>query len=209
MPDHDHRDDLAALDFYGADESDDHDGAESDALDFSATDEDSAEHSDFDALDDYASAESDGPATELEAIDSAAGATQEADADEDENVQVFTVTNPSDTVSVTALMDGRTHRVELSPKVTSMTESELAEEIVVLADVAQAKGLAGVRSYLVENEAQVLGGEAMSEAMRDFGIDGKALFHDFVDNGMGLPTTEEAEQIQAEVFAARYTTDHD
>ncbi|CDO85912.1 hypothetical protein AWC29_08020 [Mycobacterium triplex] len=50
------------------------------------------------------------------------------------------MTNPPKTVSVAALMDGRTQRVRLSSKVTSMTETELAAEIVVLADLAYKKG---------------------------------------------------------------------
>lgn len=105
-----------------------------------------------------------------------------------------------ETVSVSALMDGRTQRVELSPKVTSMSETELAEEILVIADLARQKGLAAQHSYL-------LGDDSLSETMREMGIDGNDVVRDFMENGIGLTTPEQAAAAQAEVFATRYSTD--
>jgi hypothetical protein len=201
MPQHDDHDDLAALDFYGADESDDA-HAESDALDFSVADDEGDERSGVDALDEYVAAEPEDAGTELEAIDAVTEAAAEPEPDEEDNVQLFTVANPSETVAVSALIDGRTHRVDLSPKATSMSETELADEILVLADLARQKGLAGQHTYLLENAT-------LSETMRDMGLDGSSVLRDFMENGMGLPTPEKAAEAQAEVFASRYATDHE
>jgi hypothetical protein len=205
MPQPDDRDDLAALDFYDADEPDDHSGGEADALDFAPAEDDGAEQSGVDALDEYAPAEAAETETELEAIDAATEATDEQEHDEEDGVALFTVANPADTVSVVALMDGRTHRVQLSPKVTSMTESELAEEIVVLAELARQKGLAGQHSYLIQNASQAEGLQELSEV----GLDGNEFLRIFMETGMQLPTPEQAADAQAEVFATRYGSNGD
>jgi hypothetical protein len=205
MSQHDDRDELAALDFHGADESDDHSGAESDALDFSAAEDDGAEQSAVDALDEYAPAEPEGTETDLEAIDSVTEAAEEQEHEEEDGVALFTVANPADTVSVAALMDGRTHRVDLSPKVTSMSESELAEEVIVLAELARQKGLAGQHTYLIENASQSEGLQELSE----IGLDGNEVLRQFMETGMQLPTPEQAAEAQAEVFATRYGTNGD
>jgi hypothetical protein len=202
MPQHDDHDDLAALDFYGTDEagSEHHSLAEADALDFSGADDQSGAESAEDALDVYAPAESDDTATELAALDQTEATDEEEN--EEDHVGLFTVTNPSDTVSVSALMDGRTYRVELSAKVTNMGESELADEILVLAGLARQKGLAGQHTFLLESDL-------LSEGMRDLGLGGNEVVRDFMENGIGLPTPAQAEAAQAEVFATRYTNDHD
>lgn len=200
----DERDDLAALDFYGADETDAyHDGvAESDALDFSVADDDSDAETPDDAWETYAPAEPEDTGAELAAIDSQTEAVgEEEEDDEDHDAQLFAITNPAGTVSVTGAIDGRTERVDLSPKVSGMNESELAEEIIALADLARIKGLAGQHTYLVENEF-------LSEWMSEFGLAGDEV-REFVESGMGLPTPAQADEAQAEVFANRYADDHD
>ena len=78
------------------------------ALDFSVAESEQAE-SDLDALGDYA---------------------EEPAEDDELPVPVFTVTNPPGTVTVTAFLDGRVKQIDLSPKVTDMTETDLADEIV-------------------------------------------------------------------------------
>ncbi|OBH39609.1 hypothetical protein A5692_00555 [Mycobacterium sp. E342] len=198
MPQYDDRDDLAALDFSAAESGSDV-LEESDALDFSAPAEDDEESS-VDALHDYAPSEPEDLDTDLAAIESQTDTGREAGEGEEEAPQEFTVTNPPETVSVSALMDGRTQRVELSPKVTSMSEAELAEEILVIADLARQKGLAAQHSYL-------LGDDSLSETMREMGIDGGEVVRDFMENGIGLVTPEQAAAAQAEVFATRYATD--
>jgi hypothetical protein len=202
MSQHDEHDDLAALDFSSHQSGSDDDSHEdSDALDFSAAD-DSGEESDVEALSAYAPTEPEENETELEAI---AAATEAAETEEDaeDGLQQFTVTNPPETVSVSALIDGRTQRVQLSPKASSLTESELAEEIIVLAGLARKKGLAGQHTYLFDNASQVEGLQDLDE----LGLDGDQIFRDFVEAGMQLPTPEQADAAQAEVFAARYTVD--
>lgn len=200
MPQHHDHDDLAALDFSSYQSvSDDADVTEADALDFSAAD-DNPEGSAVDALYEYAPAEHDETETELDAIHSATEAPAEEDDDEDDGAQLFTVTNPPETVSVSALMDGRTQRVHLSPRATNMTESELAAEILVLSDLARQKGLAGQHSFLVDNDV-------LSQSLHEMGIDDGEVVRGFMDNFVHLPTAEQAEAAQAEVFAARYATD--
>lgn len=196
MPQHDDHDDLAALDF-SAEESDSDASADSDALDFSPAADHAAEEPAVDTLDEYAPAELEDTGSELEAIDSVTESAEDAEVNEEDGVQLFTMTNPPDTVSVSALMDGRTHRVELSPKAAAMSESELADEILVLAGLARQKGLAGQHTFLLENED-------LSESMHEMGLDGSGLTRDFVEKFMKLSTPEEAEAAQAEVFAARY-----
>lgn len=199
MPQYNDHDDLAALDF-SAVESGSDSIEESDALDFSVADEDGDEQSAVDALHEYAPSEPEDSDTDLDAIDSQTGPPeQEQEVDEDGG-EFFTVTNPPETVSVSALMDGRTQRVELSPKVTSMTESELADEIRVIADLARQKGLAAQHSFL-------LGDASLSETMREMGIGDNDVVRDFMENGIGLTTPEQAAAAQAEVFATRYATD--
>jgi hypothetical protein len=176
---------------------DDHDDLA--ALDFSVAD-DGEEGSAVDALDVYAPAETEDTDTELAAIHSAS-ADGEGE-DEEESGPLFTVTNPPETVSVSALIGGRVHQISLSPKVTGMSESELADEIVVIAGLARQKGRAGEHTYLLENDS-------LSETMRAMGLDGNEVLRDFMENGVGLPTPEKADAEQAAVFATRYTDDHE
>ena len=203
MPQHDEHDDLAALDFSSHQSGSDDEGhGESDALDFSAA-ADGGEESDVEALSGFAPPiEAEDSETELEAIAAATEASED-EGDEEDGAQEFTVTNPAGTVSVSALMDGRIQRVKLSPTATKLTESELAEEITVLAGLARQQGLAGTHTYLFDNESQVEGLQELNE----LGIDGNQVFRDFVEIGMRLPTPEQAEAEQAEVFAARYNAD--
>jgi hypothetical protein len=200
MPQHDDHDDLAALDFSAHEPGSDDHGA---ALDFSVSDDDSGAESAVDALDEYAPAEAEDTGTELDAIHSVTEATEEED--EEDAVQLFTVTNPSDTVSVSAAMDGSIQRIELSANVTRMSEPQLADEILVLADLARQKGLAGQHTYLTGNAF-------VSDLIRDMSPDGSVggeVIHDFVENFIELPTEEQAAEAQAKVFATRYAHDHD
>jgi hypothetical protein len=179
--------------------ADDDSHEDSDALDFSAAAEDSGAESDVEALSEYAPTEPEEVETELDAIAAATEASED-EGDEEDGVQHFTVTNPPGTVSVSALIDGRTQRVTLSPKTTSMTESELAEEIIVLAGLARKKGLAAQHTYLFDSASHMEGLQDLDA----LGLDGNQVFRDFVEVGMQLPTPEQAEAAEAEVFAERY-----
>lgn len=205
MPDPRDHDDLAAFDIFDADEVDCESAADPDLLEFPGDEDFCIEQPVVDPLDnDYAPPG--GPATQetgstLDAIDSATEFDEEeAHGEEEAGLQLFSVVNPSDTVLVSALMDGRTQRVKLSPEALSQTESELAQEIIILAELARQKGLAGQHTYLLENAAQAEG----LQDVGDFGLDGTEVLRAFMEIGMQLPTPEQAAEAEAEVFAARY-----
>lgn len=196
MVDSTDRDDFAALDFSSDVNDESGDELQFDGLDFSgneAGDEDSA----IDALNEYAPPQPQAAGPELEAL------TEDTDQPDEEDVLepfTFTVTNPPGTVSVAALIDGRIRQVELTPKVTSMSEAELADEILVLAGLARQKGLAGQHTYLTQSSL-------LSDGLRELGLDSGEVVRDFMENGIGLPTPEKADAAVAEVFATRYSHD--
>jgi hypothetical protein len=108
---------------------------------------------------------------------------------------LFTVTNPPGTVTVTNHLDGRVQRIELSPRVAHMSETELAEEIVVIAGLAA-------------QDAKSAQYEFMLDGMREQGHDDPAT-RDFLQRDLGLPTPEEARARRAEVFTTRYAGSHE
>lgn len=110
-------------------------------------------------------------------------------------VPVVTVTNPPGTVSVSAFLDGRISRIELSPKASGLTEAKLAEEVVVVA------GLAG-------QDAKSTQYVSMLEGMRRQGHDDAAT-RDFLTRDLGLPSPEQARAERTRVFTTRYAGDHD
>jgi hypothetical protein len=105
----------------------------------------------------------------------------------------YTVSNPPQTVTVTALMDGRIHRVRLAPGVTSMTEVELAQEVLVIAELARQDG----------RSAQY---EVMYAGLEELGHD-RAEAKDFLSRSLDLPSPEEAAATRAHIFATRYSGD--
>lgn len=109
---------------------------------------------------------------------------------EDQAVPTFTVTNPPGTVTVTTYLDGRVHQIDLSPKAVTMTESVLAEEIVVIADLAT-------------QDARSIQYTAMLDGMREHGHDNAAT-RDFLNRELDLPTPEQAQAARAELFTTRY-----
>lgn len=117
------------------------------------------------------------------------------DADHALPVPMFTVTNPPRSVSVTTYMDGRVKQIELSSRITDMTEPELADEIVVIAGLAT-------------QEAKAAQYSLMLEGMREQGHDGAAT-RDFLTRDLDLPSPEDARAARAQVFATRYGGDDD
>jgi hypothetical protein len=144
------------------------------ALDFTAA-QDVSEKSDLDALGEY-------------------GAPYEAE-DDELPVPLFTLTNPPGTVTVTTFMDGRVHQIDLSPKATTMTETHLAEEIVVIAGLATQDARSAQYAFMLEG-------------MRQQGHD-NVVTRDFLARDLDLPSPEEAEAARAQVFATRYAGGHD
>jgi hypothetical protein len=117
------------------------------------------------------------------------------DDDDDANSALYTVTNPAGTVSVTVCLDGRAHHVELAPKVTGMTERELADEIRVIADLARQRARSQLHALIVEG-------------VRVMGYD-PAIMRDGLRRELDMPTPEEAAQTASEVFASRYSADYE
>jgi len=143
------------------------------ALDFSVAESGQVE-SDLDALGDYA---------------------EEPAEDDELPVPVFAVTNPPGTVTVTAFLDGRVKQVDLSPKVTEMTEADLADEIVIIAGLATADARSAQYAYMLEG-------------MRHQGHDDVAT-RDFLARDLDLPTPDEAKAARAQLFSTRYAGGHD
>ena len=174
-------------------DADNADGDNLSALDFSVDEDDSAHEEAVEALKKEASRQPEtederGEEADIEAIQ----AVTEVE-EEEELPALFTVSNPSKSVSVSALMDGRIHQVSLSKKVERMTESDLTEEITVIAELARQKGRSAQFAFI-------------QEGMTETGAEGEnvAFISQIVKLGMDLPTPEEAELAEAEVFETRY-----
>lgn len=142
-----------------------HDNGDDDlsALDLSAFDEE--EESDLDALIGHGRSD--------EAFDSEVGSPD----------PVFSATNSAQTVTVTAYLNGAIQRVNLAPHATSLTERELADEIVAVADVAREKARAALY-------------ELVSALLRMQGQDSSSM-RELLEDRMQLPTPERATSAEA------------
>lgn len=149
------------------------------------------ERDDLAALDFFV-AESGSTESDLDALD---GFVEESAANDELPVPVFSVTNPPGTVTVTAFLDGRVKHVHLSPKVTDMTETDLADEIVVIAKLATQDARSAQYAYMLEG-------------MREQGHD-DVTTRDFLARDLDLPTPDEAKAARAELFSTRYAGGHD
>jgi hypothetical protein len=161
------------------------------ALDFSAPDVDS-DASVLDALGDYGAVdEGDDVVSVLDALHPSGPETE----GDELAVPLFTVTNPPGTVTVSTFMDGRVNRIDLSPKAATMTETHLADEIVVIARLATQDARSAQYSFMLEG-------------MRQQGHDNVAT-RDFLTRDLDLPSPEQAEAARAQVFATRYASNHE
>jgi|GEM_PF-4943887 len=154
--------------------------------DFSAGDDE--ESSGLDAFDAFVQ-----PAEASAGTESLPAAEPTLERDEPASPAV-TVTNPPGTVSVSADLDGRIERVHLVG-VTKTTESQLADEILVIADLARQKA----------RSAQHV---TMLEQMRALGHD-NASTRDFLARELDFPSPEQVTSAIAETFAVRYAGHHD
>ena len=170
------------------DPDDDHDDLAA-ALDFSAP----AAESSVSVFDGFGDSTVD-DSTTSDLLDALDPLPYEATADEP-SVPLFTVTNPPGTVTVTTFMDGRVNRIDLSPKATTMTETNLADEIVVIARLATQDARSAQYSFMLEG-------------MRQQGHDNVAT-HDFLTRDLDLPSPDQAQAARAQVFATRYASNHD
>lgn len=142
--------------------------------------DDNNDDNDLSALDFFVSAED--PASDLDAL-------TEADFPGNAVISsglsdlVFSVTNLDQSVTVTAYLNGEIQRVDLTPHVVSMTETELAKEIVAVADVACDKARA----------AQY---ELVSTLLLAQGQDSSSI-HELLERRMRLPTPDGAAAAEA------------
>lgn len=113
-----------------------------------------------------------------------------ANEEEQGTTLLFTASNPSGSVSVTVLGGGQVLRAELTPQVTRMTESELAEEVTVISSLARHQAQAG-QHVLV------------ALLMRRLGHD-KGSTRSFLESELGLPSPHTVDAERSRIFAARY-----
>ena len=89
------------------------------------------------------------------------------------------------------LLDGRPVQVTLAPQVSNMTESELAEEISLIARLASQNARAG-QHLLASGMLQQMGEDPLTA-------------RSFVEHELGLPSAETVLADKAQIFATRYT----
>ncbi|OBB91619.1 hypothetical protein [Mycolicibacterium peregrinum] len=171
------------------------------ALDFT-TPESVEEGSGLDALPDYDTAPSDDADNigldavqesytdqeiELHEHDDFAAVESDDTTEDNEQVPTIVVANPPGTVTVTAVLGGSVTHVDLDPKVTVLTEAQLAEEVRFVAGVAAKKASAivhvGVVNMLVEQ------GISLREA------------RDFVETNMPFATPDQAGEADLALIA--------
>lgn len=161
---------------------------------------DDGDHDDLAALD-YSAVGADEGETDLglilgdysyedDRVPGSAALSLDLSAEDDAAMPMFTVTNPPGTVTVTTYMDGRVHQIDLAPHAVSLTESILAEEIVVIAGLATQDARSAQYTFMLEG-------------MREQGHDNVAT-RDFLNRDLDLPTPEQAQAARAELFANRY-----
>lgn len=170
-----------------------------DALDFDTPMQPDDDGSGLDALPDYSIGEID-HRTNLDGVDDFINAEVEEDeddgfgpvdadaatADEDQGPVVQAI-NPPGTVAVTAYLGGSVAHVDLDPKVTALTESQLADEIRFVAGVATKKAAAVVHVGVVNMFVE----QGMN--LRDA--------RDFVETNMPFATPEQAHEADLALIA--------
>ncbi|WP_441958877.1 YbaB/EbfC family DNA-binding protein [Mycolicibacterium houstonense] len=169
------------------DDDDDYDGLS--ALDFTYSD-DGSDKAALDALGTYNDVGFFGDESADDAASSNDGSGYE---DGSLGVPLFTVTNPPETVTVTVFMDGRVREIELGPRIGDLSERDLAEEILVIADLAAQQAKSAQYSLMLAG-------------MREYGHDDAAT-RDFLTRDLNLPTPEQADDARAQVFSTRYGGD--
>jgi hypothetical protein len=183
-----------ALRFISGDESAADSRDELGALRFSAPGAAIAPDADVASLPTTMPVDHDDTPTDLAAIASQARGNEENQLDDEAAAGLCTVTNPPGSVSVSALIGGAIARVSLSAAVTRMTESELADEILAIAEMARLRGEAQMRAELLSDDGVV-------KAAKETGVD---LNDVLSDAGIEWPSQEKAAAEQSAMFASRY-----
>lgn len=113
---------------------------------------------------------------------------------EEADTLLFTVSNPAGTVTATASLTGIVVQIGLAPKVTELTETELAEEITVVSALAQRRARAAQHALIVELMAS-LGRDRVATSA-------------FLEYDLGIPSPASAQAELVEVCATRYPDLH-
>lgn len=113
-------------------------------------------------------------------------------ADDDDFIETLfcKAANPAGTVTATALLSGSIYRIDLSPGAARMTEHELAEEITMVATLAN-------------QQARAAQHVVISTLMHRLGND-PAATRALLERQLGLPTPDAVVAQRAEMFAGHY-----
>lgn len=134
------------------------------------------------AYDDYA--------VEAVAVDTVDVIDDEARPEDNEQIPLVQVTNPPGTVTVRAYLDGSIAQLDLEPKVVTLTESDLAEEICFVAAVAAKRATAALHNDAVNMLVE------QGMAIRDA--------QDFVETNMPYATPEQAGEAERALMARHF-----
>ncbi|WP_166905361.1 hypothetical protein [Mycobacterium sp. DL440] len=107
--------------------------------------------------------------------------------DDQEGPVTFGVTNPAGTITAQATISGAINRIELSSVTTSMTESDLARDIMATAKLANLQARAIQRAMV-------------QSLLMNQGMD-QDVAAQFIDDIADLPTPAQSEAAQAEATA--------
>lgn len=139
-----------------------------------------ADHSDLDALGYAADPEPDGADADLDALTAAP-----PDEDDAAVIPVASASNPANTITVTAYLTGVIARVDLDHRVTTLPESQLAQQIQAVAEVAVKRASAVMHI-------------AMVKVLVDDGMDFRQA-RDFAENMLPFTTPAQADAAAAEL----------
>lgn len=134
------------------------------------------------------------PVTADDSLDYLAEPAPASAADGEHQLAMFSVSNPAGSVTATASIAGLLHRIELGGTAHSMTETELAQEILLVGRLAGQKARSELFTHLVNRTAEE-GQDAIATAR-------------FLADDVGLPTPEESAAAQADAFGALYLESH-
>jgi hypothetical protein len=165
--------------------------SELDALDFGDAGHHDDDHDDRSGLDAYTVDETPAGST---ADTSAPAIPVDDDSDDTSGPVTFGVTNAAGTITAQATISGAINRIELSSSITSMTESDLARDIMVTAKLANLQGRA-IQRAMVQSLLMYQGMDPDVAAQ-------------FIDEITDLPTPAQSEAAQAEAMAAYLRGEH-
>ena len=149
---------------------------------------DDDDHDDWSGLDVFTVDESPGgPTTDFADLPAPAPANDDESDDTSSGPVTFGVTNPAGTITAHATISGAVNRIELAPSTASMTESDLARNIMATAKLANLQGRA-IQRAMVQGLLMYQGMDQDVAAQ-------------FIDDMIDLPTPAQAEAAQAEAMA--------